>query len=512
MAVGFGVGRFGRWPVTAVGVACLLGSLGAAVAQDTPAKPPTIMTKDEVKELFSSVDEILAFASADTKLPVQHKVKRTLVSRDQVIHYLTKKFSEDESAKRLENSEIVLKKFGLLSQDFHLQPFMLSLLTEQVAGFYDEKTKTVNLLDYVAADEQKPVLAHELTHALQDQKVGLEKWSASPVQGSKNVGEDNRRLQVDELETTRQAVTEGQAMVVFIDYTLRSSGKTLADMPEMGTKMRDMASDTSGSPVMARAPLLLQRSLTFPYSDGLNFEQQLLLKGGKDLAFAGALDRPPGSSFEIIHPAAYIAKTPVPVLRLPDVHELLDADWAPYDMGVMGELDVEIMTELFGGRQMAIALAPQWAGGIYYAAQKRNATLAEKEKTGSIGLLYESKWKNPDSARSFLHVYGSELARKYSRVARRPKDERSDDIGNDEEVYTTNEGDVLLSISGASVFVSEGFPLATARKLRDSVQVAQPTGRIQSVELRAPALQDPALNLVHTFASFGVMKVATHLP
>ncbi len=77
----------------------------------------------------------------------------------------------------MERAEIVLKKFGLLDRDFHLRPFLLSLLTEQIAGFYDNKTKTVNLLDWIEPDEQKPVLAHELTHALQDQKVDLTKWS-----------------------------------------------------------------------------------------------------------------------------------------------------------------------------------------------------------------------------------------------------------------------------------------------------------------------------------------------
>ena len=60
---------------------------------------------------------------------------------------------------------------------------MLQLLTEQIAGFYDDKTKTVNLLNWVDADEQEPVLAHELTHAVQDQKVGLEKWSDSGFKG-----------------------------------------------------------------------------------------------------------------------------------------------------------------------------------------------------------------------------------------------------------------------------------------------------------------------------------------
>ena len=136
------------------------------------------MTKEQAKELFRSVDEILSFASNDTKLPIEHSVKRKLISRDEVNHYLREKFDEDEGAKRMERSEIVLKKFGLLDRDFHLRPFLLSLLTEQIAGFYDNKTKTVNLLDWIEPDEQKPVLAHELTHALQDQKVGLTKWSS----------------------------------------------------------------------------------------------------------------------------------------------------------------------------------------------------------------------------------------------------------------------------------------------------------------------------------------------
>jgi hypothetical protein len=223
------------------------------------------MTKEQAKELFRSVDEILNFASSDTKLPIEHTVKRKLISRDEVNHYLKEKFDEDESTKRMERSEIVLKKFGLLDRDFHLGAFLLSLLTEQIAGFYDNKTKTVNLLNWIKPEDQKPVLAHELTHALQDQKVGLTKWSAVSLNGpSHNVQEDNRHLQVDEVDTARGAVSEGQAMAVFVDYTLRPTGKTLADSPEIADRMKDQVDDTSGSPVMARAPLLLQESLLFP--------------------------------------------------------------------------------------------------------------------------------------------------------------------------------------------------------------------------------------------------------
>ena len=121
--------------------------------------------------------------------------------------------------------EIVLKKFGLLDRDFHLKPFIVSLLTEQIAGYYDSKTKTVNMLDWIAPDEQKPVLAHELTHALQDQHVDLEKWSDQSKDSiAKNVDEDNDHLRTDEADTAREAVAEGQAMVVFLDWGLAPEG------------------------------------------------------------------------------------------------------------------------------------------------------------------------------------------------------------------------------------------------------------------------------------------------
>lgn len=488
--------------LAASGMTCA-GQTTAPSGGQTPAasKESAPMTKAQAKELFQSVDEILNFVSSDTRLPIEHAVKRKLISRDEVNRYLTKKFNDDEGTKRLERDEIVLKKFGMLDRDFQLRPFLLSLLTEQIAGFYDNKTKTVNLLDWIKPDEQKPVLAHELTHALQDQKVGLTKWSDVSDDGiSHNVSEDNRHLQTDEAETARSAVAEGQAMAVFVDYTLQSSGKTLADAPELADRLKDLASDTSGSPVMARAPLLLQESLIFPYSDGLSFEQAILVKAGKEAAFANVLENPPSSSFEIMHPAAYMAHVPVPVLRLPDIHPLLDAEYTPYDVGVMGELDVRILTELFGGRQMAAALTPAWDGGLYYAAQRKSAVTAEAQaSTASIGLLYYSRWKNEDSARSFLRIYAAQLPRKYSSVVRRKKDETDED----EQVYSTNEGDVLLSIFGRNVFVSEGFELPLARRLGVSIHAAQSEGPLKIADSRLP---EPSLSMARMLESFGMIR------
>ena len=474
-------------------LAIVISSSAAALAQ-SPQTPPSPqqqtgkqqtgkpetgkpITKDQAKELFRSVDEILGFVSSDTKLPIQHSVKRRLISRAEVNRFLKQKFDEDEGAKRMERSELVLKKFGLLDRDFELRPFLISLLTEQIAGFYDNKTKTVNLLDWIEPDEQKPVLAHELTHALQDQSVNLERWSNSGVHGvSQSSREDNRHLDTDEMETARGAIAEGQAMAVFVDYNLRPLGRTIADAPELMDRLKDADVSSGGSPVLARAPLLVQQSLLFPYSDGLRFEQAVLTKAGKQAAFAEVLTHPPSSSYEIMNPAAYLAHAPVPMLRLPDVHPLLDAEYTPYDVGVMGALDVRILAELFGGREMAEALTPGWDGGLYYAAQRRAATELERSTTGSLAIFYLSRWKNPDSARSFARMYAAQLARKYSKVKRTEAG-----VEDEEEVYTTSEGDVLIRRSGTEVFVSEGFALPLARRLRESLLGAQTAGPLLTV-------------------------------
>ena len=333
----------------------------------------------------------------------------------------------------MQREEIVLKKFGLLDRDFQLQPFLVSLLKEQIAGYYDNKTKTVNLLDWVSPEEQKPVIAHELTHALQDQHTDLDKWEPDdPDTISKNVTEDNQRLAIDERDTARDAVLEGQAMAVYLDYTLKPAGKSLLTSPDVMRTPKDDTDTSGSSPVMARAPLLLQQSLLFPYRDGLGFEQRLLKDKGAQYAFAGVLDRPPSTSYEIMNPHAYERKATVPLLHMPDVHALLDADYQPYDIGVMGELDVRILTELFGGPEVAAMLTPQWKGGLYYAVQSRKAvTPAQQAATSSVALLYLSAWRSEGAAREFAKLYARELSKKYSGVVRDPAAESS----ADEQVY-----------------------------------------------------------------------------
>jgi hypothetical protein len=443
---------------------------GAVPKPANPASPtvPAHITPEQARQLFSSVDAILQFDSKVTGLSVLESVKRRLVTRDEVEKYLMHQLQNDRDAKRLQRSELVLKKFGLLDRDFELKPFLIQLLREQIAGYYDDKTKTVDLLDWIPPDEQKPVLAHELTHALQDQHIHLEKWDRdTDLSIAKNVQQDNEHIAVDEEDTVRDAVVEGQAMAVFVDYILAPSGKNLLTAPQLADKMNQAMGDTSDSPTLANAPLLLQRSLIFPYIDGLDFVRAVWTARGREAAFAGMLDHPPSSTFEIMNPTVYLRHGPVPLLRMPDIHSLIDSQYQPYDIGVMGEFDVQVMTELFGGQAAADALAPAWRGGIYYTAQSREATTANaRDSTASLALLYLSRWATPQAALAFANLYALEIPRKYDHAVIEPSDDAdAPDASIITRIWDTSQGPVLVVVSGKTVFISESFPMDLARKL-----------------------------------------------
>ena len=210
---------------------------------------------------------------------------------------------------------------------------------------------------------------------------------------------------------------------------------------------------------------------------------------------------------------------------LPDIHPLVDKLYQPYDIGQVGQLDVHILTELFGGDEAARNLTPAWNGGLYWAGQLRSAkTPAEQASTKSLALFYLAAWRNPASAQAFAKLYADSLGRKYSGLkvddaaqGLRPR-RRQVDV---EQVYTTNEGPVVITTRGKLVFISESFPLDLARKLTSLILDAQGTGEMKMAQSTppsafgnkpgAPSLASetwvsPTGNLVRFLSNCGVMK------
>jgi hypothetical protein len=509
---------------------------GGQSAEGGKQKADARMTPEQESQLFALVDELIKFSSEETGLPIKSQVKRQVTNRAAVESYLKEKTEEDENARRMQRGEIVLKKFGLLDRDFDLKPFLLSLLKEQIEAYYDFKTKTVFMLDWVGIEEQKPVLAHELTHALQDQHSDLTKWNdQTPQDVSVNSSGDIDHLAMDEMDTAREAVVEGQATAVMMDYVLKPMGKSLVKDPELMEMLKERMVNSQDSPVLARAPLLLSESLLFPYREGLSFEQDVWMDQGQAAAFTGTLDHPPTSSWEILNPREYEKRHTPSVPLLPNIHPLVDSLYKPYDIGQIGQLDAHILTELFGGERASANLTPAWDGGLYWAGQRRSAkTKTEQASTNSIALLYLSAWKNAASARAFARLYADELGRKYSGVKLEsadtasqggrasefkvyPPPAASDPISMEgEQVYSTNEGPVVITTRDKMVFVAESFPVDLARKLTALILDVQGSGEVHLAQAAQPGvpviatekLEPITGSMVHFFSDCGVMKAA----
>ncbi len=457
----------------------LLPILAAAQAAPKPR-----IDAAQAAALFRSIDAILHFDSRDTGLAIHHEVKRRLLTREQVVALLKQKMDEDKDTARVERSAVVLEKFGLLPNGFALRPFLLELLGEQVAGFYDSKTKTVNLLDWISADDQKPVLAHELTHALQDQYqtargVGLDKWeNFGPDGTAKNYKEDREHIATDEADTAREAALEGQAMVAYLDWGLEGKGQTLRTLPDIGPQTLGDGQDTD-SPILKSAPEVLKQSLLFPYQEGLMFEQRVLKAGGTAAAFRGVLTRPPSSTWEILHPDDYLRKAAPAVLNLPDLHPLLDPGYEPYDVGVLGALDVRILGATLADPGAGADLALAWDGGVYYAAQARAA--ANKQAPGSIALVYLSRWKTAAAAHQFATVYRGSLTKRFVKL-------EAGEQSAARAAFQTEDGPVLVEQHDRCVFVSQSLPLAEADRAQKLMLEAQakPGAPASAASLTAP--------------------------
>jgi hypothetical protein len=458
-------------------------------APSTPAPAPQTpatqekefkITPREAEALFHSVDEILAFDSKRTGLPIRKQVKRRLTSRDEVVAYLTKHM-KDEDVKKLQRSELVLKKFGLLPRDFDLEKLLVALLREQVAGYYDPKTKTVNLLDWVPMEDQEPVMAHELTHALQDQTIGLDKWMKK---GEKDLGEIRKDptpedIENDEMDDAREAVVEGQAETVMMEYELAPVGRTIADSPDLVETMEaQMANGADDSKVFKDAPIFLRESLTFPYSYGMKFVIKVMEKGGKAKAFAGMLANPPHTTREIMQPETYLSGEKIEPMRVPEFKRDFK-DYVKFDIGAMGEFDVAVLIEQYAGKKLSDEMYPEWRGGYYYAARPKNDAAAP------LGLLYVSEWSSAEKASEFAEIYARSLAQRYKKAEEvgnpssgpssleNPQDKIN--VLKGRHLWTTEEGAVVIEEQGDTVLVSESLDAATTQTLEKEVFGAKQT-------------------------------------
>lgn len=383
---------------------------------------------DDSAQLFAKIDSILAELSEITGMEVKHSVPSATITRPELKKFLDDRIRETVKPEEIRAEELTLKKFGLVPQDFDLRKTTIDLLTEQAAAFYDMKKKKLFILDEAgSAEMQETVLVHELAHALADQHFDLEKFIKG---GGKN----------DDSALARMGVMEGQASWLMAEWMARRMGTSLAKSPAIARRMAALTKEATGQfPVFEGAPLYMQITLTFPYTEGMMFQHAVFERMGKE-SFKEVFRNPPVSTQQIIHPELYFERrmpTTPELPRLPETRGL-----KKLSEGAVGQLDHAVLIEQYVGKEEAGRIAPKWRGGQF--------RLYDRKGNGPTLLTYASDWESEEAARSYFEMYSRIQAGKWkSRTVERETANEVVGVGDD--------GHFVVRLVGTQVAVLEGL-------------------------------------------------------
>src|SRR5262245_53032638 len=328
---------------------CILTISAVAVIPTSAQKPAsgTATGSAVVRNaaLVAATNEVLQETSQLRELAVLRPVHSSAQSRAEIEHMIVANLDRETTAADMHASEVTLKRLGLVPANFELRPLIVRLLTEQVAGYYDPKEQQFHLADWIDVDGQKPIMAHELTHALQDQHFNLRRFEKWPKGDS-------------DAELATHALIEGDATLAMTLYVASNPARALVFLKSF------MAAETS-SQELEKAPRALRETLLFPYQEGLTWTRAIYQNGGW-AAVSRAFKTLPQSSEQILHPPKYfIHEAPVKV-SLPDVHLLLGAGWRQIETDVNGEWSFYlILDEFLKSASTSKHAAAGWAGDRY---------------------------------------------------------------------------------------------------------------------------------------------------
>ena len=410
-----------------LGFALLSVFLSVLAAQQSPAPADNPPAAVSTEEFTRAADEVLQEMSQITGMTLVTPLNKTLRSREEIRAYVIRQMNEDKDVAQRYADAKSAEAFGLLPKNFDVDSFMVELLTEQIAGLYDPKAHEFYIADWIPLKSQREVMAHELTHALEDQHFQLEPWlkAARPN---------------DDAELAREAVLEGSATAAMVDYLLREQGMNMSfmNMPEFDPSM--LLGDLEVSPSLKKAPLFIKDSLIFPYFAGMNFTAAALKPSGWN-SIGKVFANPPASTQQILHPALYKSGHLPERVQLPSVEAKLGKPWKKLDDNLMGEFGWLEVFKQFLGDERAKPLAAAWEGDRYQ--------LFENQQSKRLLLIYRLHLANEEKAARFFGQYSELLEKKHdtrSNLFRRPNFFSFD----------TPDGGVFLRCSGMDCLVLEG--------------------------------------------------------
>ncbi|MBP1689465.1 MAG: hypothetical protein H6Q34_38 [Deltaproteobacteria bacterium] len=322
---------------------------------------------------------------------------------------------------------------GLLPAGTDLEHAFLELYGSQLAGFYDPITRQMVLVNealrtgfltrvvetVIRRDlAGEMVLAHELTHALQDQHFGLDT-------GHADVGEDDAQLAV-------RAVYEGDATLAgFATVLGKLRPGTAASLARKLERVQEqMARDYPD------IPALIRETIVFQYVAGVNFVSWAYKNAGWEGVNA-LLARPPRSTEQILHPEKYFVHMENPVrVQLGALAPYLRGEWQLAEEATLGEFTIRLLAERYFDRARATEFAAGWDGD-------RLMALAQGQE---LALVWLTAWDSDRDATEFFSGWATVLAGRHPGAA--SKSDTVIHLGGAQPYYLERRGTKVLAIEG----------------------------------------------------------------
>lgn len=375
--------------------------------------------------IVSMTAEMLRETSELRELTILRSVKSGAQSRSEIERTIIKNLDTETTPAEMHASEVLLKFFGLAPKDFAYRTFLIKLLTEQVAGYYDPKAQQFYLADWIELDGQKPVMAHELTHALQDQHFNLKRFENWPKGDS-------------DAELAAHALIEGDATLAMTLYMAKNPLVALAFITSLGG---DEATEQ-----FKQAPRALRESLLFPYEEGSSWATQVYKRGGWEMV-SRAFTTLPQSSEQILHAEKYFSYEAPQKIALPDFKSVLGPTWKRLDYDVNGEWGTYLILDEFLQNATESKRASAGWGGDRFA-------LYETGKPDEFFVAQLTAWDTPLDSREFFAAYAKRTAKRYPYAQELQSTP-------DRIEWQTSTGGVAIELRGSRVAIVEGFPSTT---------------------------------------------------
>ncbi|OYT70991.1 MAG: hypothetical protein CFK52_09260 [Chloracidobacterium sp. CP2_5A] len=404
-------------------------ALALALVSSAPAQRRAVPPK--VAAALAETNAILRDVARLRELPIRRPVKSGYRSRKEVEQFVIQDFESSQTPEELAAQSKMLVALALIPKDYSLREEMIRLLTEQIAGFYQPKTGEFVLTESLVSDDpdsQRIAIAHELTHALQDQHFDLRRFE-KPAKGN------------SDRDVAARALIEGDATVAMLAYAF-DGRLDIRKMPlSIGALLETsgaLSEDPKKTPALVAAPKALKQLLLFPYAGGADFVQALLRDGGWARVSRAFTDLPE-STEQILHPEKYFARERPVAVALPDLTDALGDDWRFVTDDVQGELGYRLILGKFIDEKRAKQAAQGWGGD--------RSALYERRSTGQLCLIQSTRWDAAAAAQAFFSAYAERTQRRFPRQ----------DFDRSQADLMAGEG-VYIERRGAKVFILEGLP------------------------------------------------------